>query len=119
MANKHNKTTSNHPTHHYDLRDTSAHHYDLRDSTIAASSHQKQAPHTKSGHGATHASQQSHHPQHGATHGAHASQQSRHAHHAGQTGQAQAPKTEHPAIHLATGSEMNLEHPVHPEHENQ
>ncbi|KAG0042959.1 hypothetical protein BGZ83_011995 [Gryganskiella cystojenkinii] len=88
------------------------HEYGLRDSTVAAtaaseehqttassSQHQVQNP-KQQGHGST---GQAHSHAHGTTHGT--------------THTTHTPASVH--VQLATGREVNLEHPVHPEHESE
>ncbi|KAG0315288.1 tRNA pseudouridine synthase 3 [Dissophora globulifera] len=95
-----------------DKGSTDSHHYDLRESTLAAAATNTGTDHAKGTSGTT---------AHGHQHQTHGHQQQQHnqgklAHH---TQHGHAPKTEHPAVKLATGVEENLEHPVHPEHEQE
>ncbi|KAG0029257.1 hypothetical protein BGZ82_008054 [Podila clonocystis] len=97
--------------------------YDFRDSTVnAAAEHQRAHPeaHNEALHvlqSQIHAQSQAQsqaqaHP-HGHKTKDHAPERSQNPHSNSKT------KPEHAAVHLATGNEENLEHPMHPEHHEQ
>lgn len=97
------------------------HTYDLRDSTVAATEASVHHPSASSVH---HPSASSvHHPSASSDHSAHKQiphSQQGHAHGYGHGHVASHASTHTPAVHaqLATGGEVNLEHPVHPEGEH-
>ncbi|KAF9379453.1 hypothetical protein CPB97_008948 [Podila verticillata] len=108
----------------YDLRDNTVAaslepRYNLRESTVAAAAEHQRA-HPKAHKEALHALQSQTHAQ---------SQASPHGHktkgHISEKHQDHPhndhikAKPEHAAVHLATGNEENLEHPMHPEHHEQ
>ncbi|KAG0296984.1 hypothetical protein BGZ96_008020 [Linnemannia gamsii] len=109
-------------SHLYNLRDTEkTHHYNLRDTTASATKdkmlhttaeqqhpHQQNEAHAQAGPGHVQGQEQDHAQM------SHTGQQHQHQHQQHQQHQ----KRDHPAaVQLATGTEANLEHPVHPEHD--
>ncbi|KAF9950262.1 hypothetical protein BGZ72_008062 [Mortierella alpina] len=103
--------------HHYNLRDSTAsgaHHYDFRDNTVAATmsseAHQPAHQSKTSNRQSAHASATSHTGPSSSK--SHQNQGHGHLHSTSAT-------KEHPAVHLATGAEENLEHPVQLEHEHE
>ncbi|KAF9143414.1 hypothetical protein BGX30_000480 [Mortierella sp. GBA39] len=111
-------------SHLHNLRDTGkTHHYDLRDRTVSATKdqilhstadqHQHEQAHAhaqaQAQHGHAHIQGQGQGQGQGQDH----TQKSHTGHH-----QQHHQQRDHPAsVQLATGTEANLEHPVHPEHD--
>jgi len=110
--------------HHYNLRDstyaaTGTHHYDFRDNTVAATM-------SSEAHQSAHLSNQSTQSKASTHQNAHAAAASHTGSSASKSHQSKGHGHPHsdsaskdlPAVHLATGAEENLEHPVPLEHEH-